>query len=124
MNYDPSLMVQLAELAEGIPSKSFLSIDQIDIPSRSREEVCDHLKLLIEEGLMLGEVQEADNDIFEILITRLTLKGHQFLEVARDQTKWKKLLRSLKSGAAFATREGFKLALAEGLKALFIASRL
>jgi len=119
MKYDPSLMFQLAALAENSTPGEFLSLDTIEIPNRSKEEICGHLIVLIELELVVGAVQYADNQVNDLLVSRLTLSGHQFLACARDQTKWKKFIRAAQAGVGFVTKQGFIAAMGEIFKILF-----
>jgi hypothetical protein len=118
MKYDPALTLQLASLVEAVPSNDFLSVDQINISGYSRHDLCEHLLLLLEEDLVVGNVQYADNQIYELLVSRLTLKGHQLLAISRDQNKWRKFVSLAQAGIGFVTKEGFKIALTEMIKNL------
>ena len=113
MNYDPDLLLQLAKLVEAKPSSDVLLIDQIQIPDIARDQLIEHLKLLVEAHFILATVQYAGDRAIEVRITSPTLKAQQFLAYVRDNERWRNFLREARSDAAgLVTREGFLLALA------------
>jgi hypothetical protein len=67
------------------------SSEDLGITDRSFKEVAYHLNLLVEEGLVRGTFgMEAPQ------ISRLTSKGHDFLDDTRDPGIWKKTKERLK----------------------------
>ena len=112
MKYDPELLLQLAELIEAKPDKDVLLIDQIQLPELSRDELVEHLRLLLEAHLILATIQYADGKVVQVRITGLTRKGLQFLMYARDIVWQEKFLREARIDAGSITREGFLVALA------------
>jgi hypothetical protein len=117
MPYDPALSLALMNLVAAKPAGE-MPVDRIHLPGYSTTEIQEHLKLLIDENLVFGNVQFADNEVFDILVTRPTLKGYQFLEITRDSGKWKKFMELAQAGIGFVTREGFRTALAELIKSI------
>jgi Hypothetical protein (DUF2513) len=58
-----------------------------------------HLQLLIEEGLIDGEVipLHGSPDIsMTIVISKLSWKGHEFLDNARNESVWKETMKTVK----------------------------
>jgi len=53
-----------------------------------------HVQLLFDAGLVDGKMIDADEPMF--VITRLTWEGHEFLNNARNDTVWKKVMSDAK----------------------------
>jgi hypothetical protein len=83
------------ELAEG-------PFDLTDgrIEDHSFAELAHHTELLIEAGLLKGEVVYADTQGTPVYvrILRLTWAGHEFLATARDERTWQEALRATPAG--------------------------
>lgn len=63
----------------------------VDISSYSEKQQVYHMALLVEAGLIEGEIKHDDQgDIKAVIFTRLTWAGHEFLDEARNDTIWKK----------------------------------
>jgi hypothetical protein len=55
----------------------------------SREEVGYHAHIMMQEGLIEGsDVTSTESAGPEAIPTSLTWKGHEFLDLARDQERW------------------------------------
>jgi len=80
-----------AEKADSAAPLMFLRIDANIDPAVLGE----HLEIMIEENLIDGEVISRNPVAF--IIRRLTWKGHDFLEHARNDTIWKKVMAEAKS---------------------------
>jgi hypothetical protein len=52
--------------------------------------VYHHIALLIDEGLLIGNVVKLNRGIGGVLVTGLTWKGHDFLDAARNDSIWGK----------------------------------
>ena len=86
---------------EAIPAGEYVS-EQPDISGLDGGTYCEYVRLLIEAGLLEGQV--LDGSEFA-LIRRLTWAGHEFLDSARNDTVWQKFKRALRgefSGIPFA----------------------
>ena len=63
----------------------------LNIGKRDYEEVCEHMLYLGDQGLAevrsFGRTQSGSAGV---VIDRLTMTGHDFLEAARDNTRWNK----------------------------------
>ena len=61
---------------------------------RSFGELAQHAELLIEAGLIKGEVVSSDSSGVPVYvrILRLTWAGHEFLDLARDDARWNQVL--------------------------------
>ncbi len=61
----------------------------LGIISYSSEEVGYHAHIMAQEGLIDGvDITTMRSKGPEVLPTKLTWKGHEFLDLARDQTRW------------------------------------
>jgi hypothetical protein len=75
---------------------------KFDIGERNFEEVCEHILLLGDAGLAevrdLGRTYDGSSGV---VIDRLTMAGHDFLDAARDDSRWKKAMTTVneKGGA-------------------------
>ena len=78
-------------------------ISPSDIKGFTEEEVSYHVMLLDEAGLLVGINNSSANDTYWFA-DRLTWQGHEFLEAARDNTRWeqaKKIVLEKGGGMAF-----------------------
>ncbi|ACA99115.1 MULTISPECIES: DUF2513 domain-containing protein [Cyanophyceae] len=66
---------------------------KLNIGEHNFEEVCEHILLLGDAGFAevrdLGRGFDAPSGV---VIDRLTMTGHDFLDTARDDTRWKKVM--------------------------------
>ena len=85
----------LTRLEEASESDDFLQLEAF--PSERAAEVSYHMELLIEAGLINGEMSRTiDPGPAGFFATRLTWNGHEFLDAARNETVWNKAMTSLK----------------------------
>lgn len=67
---------------------------RLGIDERDFAEVCEHILLLRDFGLaevrILGRTQSG---LAGVAIDRLTMAGHDFLEAARDNVRWKEAMK-------------------------------
>ena len=69
-----------------------------DLSKWTEEQKLYHAALLIEAGLLRGEViHDSQGKIATAIIYRLTWEGHEFLDAARDETVWKKVRDKLET---------------------------
>jgi hypothetical protein len=76
---------------------------EIEVEGRSEPEINYHLYLLNQAGLIQAE-NVSDTSEFAYLPLRLTWQGHEFLDAARDDTRWnaaKRMVVSTTGGLAF-----------------------
>jgi hypothetical protein len=74
------------------------------MPSQNGPIVMEHLAMLIDEGFLDGKALRADqsNAPVTVVVTRLTWKGHDFLDAARDDNNWHKAKRTIaEKGGSF-----------------------
>lgn len=61
--------------------------EELGVPGHSMDEISYHLDLLIEDGFIKGSINP---NIGMPVISRLTWKGHEFLDDIRDPDVWDK----------------------------------
>jgi hypothetical protein len=108
------LLLQIEEFDQGLGG-------DVEIKAGLSEArvVAEHLRLLLEAGLIEGNAVPDDEYAFDhILPTRLTWSGHDFLDTVRDPEIWKKT----KEGAISA--KGFTLDLLQDLAKGFIKKQI
>ena len=83
---------------------------EIELQGVEEQVIAEHLRLLLEAGLIDGEgIPDDTYDFDRVAPTRLTWKGHDFVDSVRDQEIWRKT----KEGAISA--KGFTLELLQDL---------
>lgn len=94
--------------------------DDITIEGYSDQIVYYHIKILAEAGLIEAEdISKMGEDGFRWWAKSLTWQGHEFLEAARDNSRWEKAkkLASEKTGSLMF--EAIKFALTQLIKNQF-----
>ena len=75
-----------------------------DLSAYPHEQQVYHSALLIEAGLVRGEIITDGNGQPNATVTlRLTWKGHEFLDAARNDTVWKKAAETTKKAGVHVT---------------------
>jgi Hypothetical protein (DUF2513) len=112
MKRDWDLLRWILNEAEACPSGHPLLISNgavyggghylLDIGERSFEDVYEHVLLL--RDYELAEVRDPGRGLSGpsgVIIDRLTMAGHDFLDAARDETRWQKAMKTVneKGGA-------------------------
>lgn len=68
--------------------------DPVEIDGYTDEQINYHTLLLIEAGLVVGKkLRTSESDIPYAFPSRITWKGHEFLDEARDKNRWKEALQ-------------------------------
>lgn len=71
---------------------------EIEIEGYKENEIAYHLDILIESGLVKGEVVlVASGERRIITIDRLTWEGHEFLDAARNSSVWESAKQTMKT---------------------------
>lgn len=113
MKRDFELIREILLKVESSPAGEIIT--QLEIDSTSDEStVIEHIELLIEAGLIEGQVTLPDL----IAIRRLTNAGHDFLESARNNNVWEKVLNMIRSKGGSMTIEVMTSLLTETSKKL------
>ena len=91
------------------------------LSGHSFAELAHHAELLIEAGLIKGEVVYSDSvgTPVWVRILRLTWSGHEFLATARDERTWQQALQACPQGPAAVSFEVLCDVLAEATRARF-----
>lgn len=84
------------------------------LPGYPQEAVWYHAQLAHEKGLMHARFLPGT---FEFAVQRLTADGHEFLELARDDTRWNHAKEKVKSTTGSLTVEGLKTVLSAMIQA-------
>ena len=94
-----------------------------DLSAYTEEQQVYHMALLIEAGLVDGDVTN-NADGFPVTTTaiRLTWNGHEFLDAARNETSWHKTTKKIKSEGLSVGFELLKTVLIETAKGQLRAS--
>lgn len=101
MKRDMNLARRILFALEKKPLNEILSPE--DIQDVSEQEVSYHIMLLAEAGLLKTIDGSSASDIY-IFASRLTWEGHEFLDAARDDSRWekaKKMVTEKGGGLAF-----------------------
>ena len=91
MKRDMELIRKIALAIEDSPSG--YAPDDLAIDGYSDEQISYHAHLMIQAGLATGiDLTTMGSDSPEAGLTSLTWDGHEFVEMARDDTRWKKAM--------------------------------
>ena len=89
----------------------------IDIPGYSEEDVSYHIRLLREAGFIEAvDLTTLGSPHPEWKAQTITWAGHEFLDSARDDTRWEKAKAVIKDKGAALTLEALKLVLSDMLR--------
>ena len=70
---------------------------KIEIEGYTQEQIGYHILIMCEAGLVRGSPTTAMNDTSPRAIAgRLTWAGHEFLDAARDDTRWQKAMNTVR----------------------------
>jgi hypothetical protein len=61
----------------------------------SEAEIAEHVEILIEAGLLKGEVKRSPGGRTLVLVSRLTWAGHDFLDAMGDESIWARAKESI-----------------------------
>jgi hypothetical protein len=86
----------------------------VKVDGKSDAELLEHFALLIEAGLVNGQIQEGGiGEPVGCVIYRLTWAGHEFLANARNNTVWKKVTSQITAKVGTVSVEVMKQLLAK-----------
>jgi hypothetical protein len=90
MKRDPDLIRKILLALESKENMTdMLTPKEMNLGDWNEEEINYNLLLLLEAGYIIGYKHSADDQTM-VLPTRLTWEGHEFLDAARDDTRWEK----------------------------------
>ena len=110
MKRDMDLARQILFEIEGLPNGNDVIL-QPEIENRSSDEVSYHIMLLVQAGYIEGE--EAPDGWHA---SSLTWLGHEFLDAARDESRWNKAKKIVMEKGGAITFEMLKQLLLELMK--------
>lgn len=91
--------------------------DRLKIEGYSDQMVSYHVKILSEAGLIgAQDVSGMGADGFRWFPGTLTWDGHEFLDAARDDTRWNRAKKLVQDKAGSLMFEALKFALTQGIK--------
>jgi Hypothetical protein (DUF2513) len=106
MKRDMDLIRMLLFETEALPDTHGHSVS---VEGHSRAEICEHLKLAHEAGLV--EARFLPGDETECVVLRLTWAGDEFLDAARENRIWEKAKEMAMRAAEGVTITSLKVAL-------------
>lgn len=102
MKRDMDLVRRVLRVYEELPAGQRFDVANVPtLEGASRDEVEEHLAVLIDGNLLNGNVvRSIDGSIAQILVFGLTWEGHEFLDASRDEKLWARAKSALgKAGA-------------------------
>lgn len=87
----------------------------LEMEGHSDEKVSYHIMLLDEAGLIDAQ-NLTSSSAFEWQPKRLTWNGHEFLEAARDDTRWERAKKLVREKTGSLTFTALQQVLLEGIK--------
>ena len=108
MKRDLSLIRKILLRCEEAPANQWLEAKHFDL-GVANHDLGEHVDLMIDAGLLDGEMQGTHDDETSFYIRKITWQGHDFLDASRDIKIWTKFLEMAKERGLSLT---FDLALA------------
>lgn len=90
------------------------------LPDYDKRIVSYHIMLMEQAGLLEAQVNKLIDGEVEAWPKRLTWQGHEWLDLARNNTVWEKVKKQLKEKTVTVSFDTMKLLLSEGLKQLLL----
>lgn len=108
------ILIDLEEWQEDVP----LQTGNLLYDCISPKEINYHAKLLIDDGYIEGEIIPGNNgQPMAAILLSLTMKGHDFLENARENTIWEKVKKEAAIKTASVSLSVFQELLKAAMKA-------
>ena len=79
------------------------TLELSSFPSGRAAEISYHMELLIEAGLVDGEMLTCDPEPYDFIASRLKWNGHELLDAIRSDTVWQKTKKSFVSNGVSMT---------------------
>lgn len=90
MKRDMELIRKILLAVEG--SESAFAPDPLKIEGYTDEQITYHSFLLVNAGLVHGHISIEAGESLLALVEYPTWAGHEFLDAARDETRWRKVM--------------------------------
>ena len=113
MKRDMDLMRRILFEVENWPFTG--GFDTIVVPGRAKEEVAYHVYLLKDAGL-IEAVDASTHDGPQWYPRNLTYQGHEFLDAARDDTRWENAKEKVLRTTGALSLESLKIVLGTLIK--------
>lgn len=95
MQRDMNLIRQIAMAVEASPTG--FAPDRLDIEGYTAEQIAYHAHLMVQAGLATGtDITTLGSSSPAALLSALTWQGHEFVEAARDETRWRQAMSLVK----------------------------
>lgn len=107
MRHDADFARAIVLLVEDEPAGS-TRLQNLEIPGYDQPTIAEHIRLLIEEGLLSGSISSEFSDDVEYYGLRLRPAGHRFAAAARSEEKWRRAMDRVGEGASHTTFEALQ----------------
>jgi len=99
MKRDPELIRKLLIFFEDKKDDTLVDAKSVNIDNHDEDTIRYHMVLMCEAGFLSCEPTNSSTSdrLIDALPFRLTWKGHEFLDAARNDTTWSKAKEMLKS---------------------------
>jgi len=92
-------------------------LNQFSYTGKEPAEILEHIVLLTNAGFLEADVQlDGEGLPLVCVVTRLTWKGHEFLDSARNDALWRKVLAQVKERSVSVSVEILQSLLTKALK--------
>lgn len=118
MKLDMDLVREILQQVEDDPAADGTGFVKVRVEGRTPQEISYHVQLMEEKGLLMAHDMSNTRDGLVYLPTRLTIAGHEFLTVARNDTLWNKTKAVVIEKLGTLSIEAMKITLAANMKQL------
>lgn len=94
MKRDWDLIRQILFKVESVPAGE--TIDTIQVEEFNNSTIVEHIRILLSKGLLVGKMYDTNSGTTD-LVKGMSWDGYDFLENARNDTIWKKVMAESKA---------------------------
>lgn len=109
---------EIPQQVEDDPAADGTGFVNIRAEGHTSQEISYHVQLMAEKGLLMAHDMSNSRDGLVCLPTRLTISGHEFLTVARNDNLWNKTKAVVMEKLGTLSIEAMKITLAVNMKQL------
>jgi len=113
MKRDMDLVRQILLEIEAAPSQKNTGFSDKITDQFTHKEITHHIELLDDAGLICAEATHYFDSTVDWKIDRLTWRGHEFLDAARDQNRWDQAKRTISEKGGSLTFDVLKAVLSQ-----------
>ena len=96
MKRDLQLIKEILLYVEAHAEEGAAPIERIDLDGDyAQPQIAGHVQLLIDAGFVDGKLYRTYSSGSSYLVSRLTWSGSEFLDDARDERAWKRVLKDV-----------------------------